>query len=136
MALTTAERAILADELTNDPLNRGYATMSDAAVVESLRNLKDRTRIRSRMDSSEVFQSIDITEFVALTDRQQANIMGILAFGSVNPQGKEATYFQTVFGGGSNTITSLASARQEAISRSIELGIPNVYEPDVAAVRV
>jgi len=135
MALTASERTILASELTNDPINRGYAGMSNAQVVDSLRNLKDRTRIRARMDSSEVFQAIDIAEFTAKTDRQQANIMAILGFGSVNPQGKEAAYFQSVFGGGSVTITALIAARQESISRSVELGIPNVYEPDVAAVR-
>lgn len=133
--LTTSERVILRNELTNDPLGRGYASMSDTQVVASLRDLKDRTRIRARMDSSEVFQAIDITEFVALTEQQQRNIMAVLAFGSVNPQGKEAALFINIFGVGSATITALASARQESISRSVELNIHNVYEMDVAAVR-
>lgn len=133
--LTSSERAILAAELTNDPLARGYAGMSDSEVTASLRDVKDRTRIRARMDSSEVFQAIDIAEFNAKTDQQQRNIMAVLSFGSVNPQGKEAALFSNVFGAGSATITALQAARLESISRSVELGIPNVYEIDVAAVR-
>jgi uncharacterized phosphosugar-binding protein len=133
--LTPDERAILATELSNDPLGRGYAAMSNAEVVDSLRNVLDRSRTRSRMDSSEVFQAIDIAEFNAKTDLQQRNVMAVLSFGSVNPQGKEAALFTNIFGAGSATITALAAARLESISRSVELGIPNVYEMDVVAVR-
>lgn len=136
MALTPPEMDILRTELNTDPLGRGYAGMTNAQVVNSLRNVIDRTRIRSRMDSSAVFQAIDITEFNAKTDQQQRNVMAVLAFGSVNPQGKEATLFTNIFGAGSATITALAAARQESVPRCVELGIPNVYEPDVAAIRV
>ena len=137
MALTTAERAILATELTNDPLGRGYAGMTSQQVEDSLRNVKDRTRVREWMESSEVFQSIDITEFKAKTSDQQRNVMSILSFGKVNPRdgSKERAYFIDVFGGGSATAAALATARQESISRSVELGIPNVYAIDVEVVR-
>lgn len=135
MALTVAERVILAAELTNDPLGRGYSAMTNDEVVNSLRNVKDRTRIRDRMDSSEVFQAIDLPEFNALTEIRQRNVMSVLGFGYVNPQGREADMFVAYFGAGSATISALQAARQESISRSYELGIPNVYEPDVAAVR-
>ena len=135
MALTTSERVILADELTNDPLSRGYAGMTNEEVVNSLRNVFDRSRIRARMDSSEVFQAVDITEFNTLTDTQQRNVMAILSFGSVNPDGREKDYFVNVFGAGSDTITALNTARVESINRATELGIPNVYIGDVEAVR-
>ena len=132
--LTPSERTILAAELTNDPLSRGYAGMSNAQVVVSLRT-ENRSRIRARMDASEVFQAIDIAEFNAKTEAQQRNVLAVLGFGSVNPQGKEAALFTSIFGGGSATITALAAARLENVSRAVELAIPNVYEIDVAAVR-
>ena len=87
------------------------------------------------MESSEIFQAIDLTEFSALTDKQQSNIMGILAFGYVNPDGREKDLFVQYFGAGSNTITQLQADRLLAINRARELGIPNVYEPDVTAAR-
>jgi len=133
--LTGPEREILRTELINDPLPRGYALMTDAQVVDSLRNVFDRSRIKSRMDSSEIWQSVDIAEFNALTDVKQRNIMALLGFGSLNPQGKEASLFVSYFGGGSSTVTALQAARTESINRAVELGIPNVYEPDVTAVR-
>lgn len=135
MALTAAERVILANELTTDPIGRGYAAMSNAQVVDSLRNVKDRSRIRARMESSEVFQAIDIAELMAKTDAQRNAVLAVLSFGWVNPAGKEATLFTTVFGSGSATIAALQTARMESISRCQEIGIPNVYEMDVTAVR-
>ena len=135
MALTASERVILSDELTNDPLNRGYSSMSDYEVLVDLKSVY-RTRIRDRMSSSEIFQAIDLSEFNALSDSQQRNVMAMLAFGELNPQGREADLFVNYFGGGSTTITTLQSARIENCSRAVELGIPNVYEPDIAAVRV
>jgi hypothetical protein len=135
MALTTAERAILAAELTNDPLARGYIGMSNAQVVDSLRNTIDRPVVRKTMDATEVFQAINTDEFLALTDAQQRNVMAMLGFGRVNPAGKEATLFIRYFGAGSATITALQSARTVLVSRAYELNIHNVYEVDVAAVR-
>jgi hypothetical protein len=108
--------------------------MTDAEVVTSL-HTANRSRIRARMDASEVFQAIDIAEFNAKTDTQQRNIMAVLGFGSVNPQGKEAALFTNIFGGGSATITALQAARLETISRAVELGIPNTILADVDAVR-
>lgn len=132
--LTTSERVILQNELTNDPLSRGYASLNNSDVVVSLKTV-NRSRIRARMEASEIFQAISIAEFTALTDVQQRNIMAMLGFGSLNPQGREADLFVAYFGAGSATITALATARMEAISRAVELGIPNVYEMDVQAVR-
>ena len=135
MALTAIERVILANELTNDPLGRGYAGMTNAQVVGSLRNVIDREKMRPWMLSSEVFQAIDLTEFDALTDSRQRNVMAMLAFGRLKPDGKEATLFVRYFGAGSATVTALAQARMFACGRAMELGIPNVHEQDVAAVR-
>ena len=132
--LTTSERAILSAELTNDPLARGYSAMGNADVVASLRT-QNRSRIRARMDSSEVFQAVDVTEFLAKTDQQQRNLMAVMSFGWLNPQGKEATLFTNIFGAGSATITALAAARLETVSRAVELAIPNVIVDDVVAVR-
>lgn len=135
MALTPSELTILSSELINDPLARGYASMTNAEVVTSLRDVYDRSRIRNWMESSEVFQAINLTEFNALTDLRQRNVMSVLSFGRLNPQGREADMFVNYFGAGSATITALQAARLQNINRATEIGIPNVYEPDVATVR-
>lgn len=135
MALTPNELTILSSELINDPLARGYASMTNAEVVTSLRDVYDRSRIRKWMESSEVFQAINLTEFNALTDIRQRNVMSVLSFGRLNPQGREADMFVSYFGAGSATITALQAARLQNINRATEIGIPNVYEPDVATVR-
>ena len=140
MALTNDELLILQSELTNDPLNRNYQTMSDQEVEYDLRNVaaygaSPRQRIRALMTSTEVFNSIDLTEFNALTDHQRSNIMGLMSFGNLNPDGREKDLFVNYFGAGSNTLTALNAARMENISRCVELNIPNVYAADVNKAR-
>lgn len=121
-------------EIINDPLGIGYSAMSDEEVADSL-NALTRTRIRNRMESSEVFNAVDVAEFLALADGNQNTIMQILAFGSVNPAGREADVFIAIFGAGSVTVTALAAARQEAISRATELNLGVVKSGDVQFAR-
>jgi len=132
--LSTSERDLLSTELQSDPLARGYSGMTAVQVVASLLT-KNRSRVRARMDSSEIWQSVVISEFKSLTDIQQRNVMALLGFGSLKPNGKEADLFIDYFGAGSATITALAAARLESISRATEVSIPNVIEADVLAVR-
>ncbi len=135
MALTRLQMTLLDSELTNDPLARGYSGIADPQAVADNLLEKNRTRIRESMSSSEVFQSVDKNEFLGLTDAQKTLIMQILAFGSISPSGKEADVFTSIFGAGSASISALASARQETISRAEELGISGVSAGDVLLAR-
>jgi hypothetical protein len=125
---------VLKAELDGDPLGRGYAGMSDAAAAADL-NTAYRTRNLERMTSSQIFQAVDMTEWGALEVAEQDKITKILNWGELNPFGKEAQVFINVFGGGSNTLSALAAARVEAISRAQELGWRPVTEGDVAQAR-
>ena len=134
MSFTGEKLQILTDEVVNDPLNRGYSTMTDREVADSL-NVDDRPKNRESMTSSEIFNAIDVPEFIALADGPQANIMGLMGFGELNPFGKEADVFVAIFGGGSNTISALAVARVTQQSRADELGLRRVGTGDIGDVR-
>ncbi len=113
----------LRDELLTDPLSRGYSTMTDQEAADDL-NTAYRTRDRTSMSASEVYNAVDQTNWVALTAVDQAEIWNILHLGEVNPFGREASRFVAIFGGGSVTITALQAARVESITRAQELGLP------------
>lgn len=134
MALNADQLLILTDEITVDPLGRGYSTMSSQAVAEDLK-IVYRSRIKALMTSTEIFNAVDIDEFMALADGHRSNILGLLAFGSLNPAGREATVFTRIFGAQSQTIQTLAQERQEPVSRAVELGIDGVRASDVEAAR-
>lgn len=126
----------LRDELINDPLGRGYSTMSDEEAADDLNSLATgRTRNRTSMTSSEVFNSIVVSELIALTDGDRATVMSIMGFGAINPFGREADVFISIFGGGSDTITALAAARVDAISRAVELDLGKVKAGNVEEAR-
>ena len=133
--------SVLSDELTQDPLIRGYngpgaansgpGPMTDQEAADDL-NTEYRTRNRDTMTSTEVWQAIDIPELQALADGDRSLVMAVLQFDEINPFGNEATLFIALFGAGSNTIIALNAARIEAVSRAIELGLGRVRTGDVA----
>ena len=107
-------------ELTNDPLVRGYSGMSDQAAADDLNGVY-RTRNRSSMTASEVLNAVDAGEYTVLTAGNKDRLWQLLAIGELNPFGVEATLMIGIFGAGSVTITALQAARQEAVSRAVEL---------------
>lgn len=112
----------LQEEITNDPLARGYSGFTDQQLVDSL-NTVNRTRNRATMTASEVANQIDVAEFNALLAADKQEIWDVVHIvGGLNPFGVEATIFQNVFGGGSATIANLQAARVENISRGVEIG--------------
>ena len=127
--------SILKNELTNDPLNRGYTEMTDEEVAADI-NLLARTRNRPSMTSSEVLNAIDISEWNALTDAARKRIWDVIHMGNINPFGVEATIFIAVFGNDSDTIKALAVARKEDINRATELGLGFVYPGHVQNARI
>jgi len=116
----------LKDEITTDPLGRGYFGMTDQQVADDL-NTSYRSRNRDLMPATEVLNAIDITEFNLLTDVQEEQFWRLMAIGDLNPFGVEATIMIALFGGGSTTITTLQALRVESITRAVEL--PGVEAP-------
>lgn len=128
--------AILKTELTTDPLARGYAGMSDEEAASSLNTVIDRVLNKTSMSGSEVYNAIVESEYDLLTDPQKQEVWDILHLGDINPFGLEATRFMTIFGGGSATITALASLRKTDVSRGVELGLGHVRPGNVTEARI
>jgi len=115
----------LCDEVQNDPLGRGYSGMTAIEILADLQT-EYRTQQVMQMSGLEVSAHIDATEFAALPDADKQLVTAIAMAPQVNPWGFAANVFIDAFGAPSNTITALANARTEAISRIDELGLGNV----------
>lgn len=129
--------AVLTAEITGDPLGRGYSGMSDKAVANDL-NTTYRTRVLDVLNGGAVYEQVDVSEFAGLTDAQRAEVWDIVHLGAsipVGPGSKARSRFVSIFGGGSTTISNLAAATTQSISRAEELGLPAVREGDVIKAR-
>ena len=120
----------LRDEVTTDPLGRGYAGMTDQQLVDDL-NAPVRTRERTTMSAGEIMEHIDTAEFAALTNANKARVDRVLGLGAdviIGPRHAHSAVqeFLATFGGGSATLTALTASRDEVISRATEIGVGTV----------
>jgi len=114
---------ILADELFNDPLGRGYAAMTHEEVVADF-NTAYRSRNRKSLSGDEAFASTDAAEFAALTPEAKNMWLSFCGRSQIDPfSAANVAFVQYLFGGGSATIANLAALRVESISRAQELGV-------------
>lgn len=126
---------ILKNELINDPLGRGYSSMTSAAAAVSLSTV-NRTRSRSVISAYEVVDAIVPAEWNILTTAEQRRIELIISAGQVNVLNANVrAAFLAAFGAGTATRTNLAALQTENISRVVELGLPAVHAGDVAYAR-
>jgi len=125
----------LRDELINDPIVRGYAGMTDAQVVVDI-NLANRSRNRTTMTGREVAAEVVNTAYDALTDAKKEQFLSLIASDDLDPFGLGANVIKDIFGGGSATVSALAAARVEAVSRAVELKLGNVREGTVTRARL
>jgi len=133
------------DELDNDPNAHGYAAIigvagpDDEAVNLALAaelNLADIARNKATMTRQEVLDAVDDAELLAIVDAVDiANIWGVLASDAIDPFGLAQQVFVGAFGGASQTITDLATARAELISRATELSLGFVKPGHVQMAR-
>lgn len=128
------QQALVA-EISGDPLGRGYSGMSDAEIRVELHTVY-RTRNKTSMTGSEVLNSVDEDEWLALADTQRQTAWNVVHLGKINPYGVESTILIGVFGAGSATITALASARVEAITRADEIGVSGARDGDIQRARI
>lgn len=124
-------------ELTDDPLTRGYSGMSNAEVVTSL-YAENRTVERASLSSAEVYNSLDPTEFQALSDAQKGYVRDILGLGSeidVRAGTNARTVLLALFDAQSTTRSNLVTTLSETVSRAVELGLGPVDEGWVGKAR-
>jgi len=125
--------SILGDEITSDPLGRGYSTMSDLEAANDLNTIYQEIN-RTSMTGSELLSHADAGEYSALIDSKKDNWLSLCGVDSINPFGSAVQVVIDIWGGGSITIANLQAARVETISRAQELGI-TVNEGDVNHAR-
>ena len=120
--------SVLADEATSDPLGRGYAGMTDQALVDEW-NLVYRPGLadRTRMSAGEIMEAIDGAEFAVLTVAEKSRVDRVLGLGAeiiIGPGNvhNAVTELLAAFGGGSTTVANLGSLRRPDITRPTELG--------------
>lgn len=123
---------ILEDEISGDPLGRGYSGMDDVALLTSL-NTADRSRNRTSMTGREVKVSVNVTEYNLLSDAKKQQFIELTASNDLGDLDSGLDLFGTdrdilidIFGGGSTTVSNLATARVETISRGVEIGFGEV----------
>lgn len=126
----------LQTELTNDPEARGYASMTDAEAADDL-NTKYRSRNRTNMTGDEVFANIESQAiWDGLTDNKRLEFLALCGRDTLDPFGSaNVDLVKSVFGGASVTVSNLATARVESISRAVELSLGEVTGSDVEVAR-
>ena len=128
---------ILKAELTDDPEAIGYSGMTDAEAATSI-NTANREVTRETLPSADIYEAINVSEFQALSDAAKVYVRDVLALGDgvkVGAASKARTVLIGAFGGGSATITSLAAAITDTVSRATELGLGFVHPGDVENAR-
>lgn len=128
----------LIDELTNDPLTRGYSGMTNQQVADSLNSNtggNERSQDKTSLSGDEIFQATDSTQFAGLTDAQKSQWLAFCGRDSIDPfASANVTFVQNLFSGGA-TVTNLNALRVEDISRAQELSLGTVKEGDVEDAR-
>ena len=127
--------AALADEINTDPLGRGYSTMSDQEIADSL-NAVDRVVSVASIESQDVVAALDPADFGGLTAAEQRYLWGIIGAGAIRPDDTEVkAFFLSIFGAGTNTRANLGALANKTISRAEEVGLGEVNFPTVNIAR-
>lgn len=112
---------ILEDEIANDPLGRGYSSMTDQQLLTSL-NTVNISRNRTTMTGREVAAEIVDSEYNLIPDIKKQQVLELLKRDDLDPFGLPANVIKGIFGAGSTTLSNLATARVHGISRAQEIG--------------
>ena len=124
MSYTAKQISDLQSEIVNDPLTKGYSGMTDQLVADSLLD-KTPERNRKSMTRQEIYERIESSALAGLTNVELAQINLALS-DEVDPFGNAVQVFKNVFGDSSPTVSALATARKESISRLTEIGLSDI----------
>lgn len=131
----------LADEIANDPLDRGYSGMTDQEVADDL-NTAYREIIRSNLSGSTIFNAIVPSEFMNLSVDMQRFVRDVFLLGDtvdVGPGTNARDVLLNAFGSGTTTRDNLVEAVTKHITRAEELNLlgrsPEIGPAHVAQAR-
>ena len=121
---------VLCAEIATDPLGRGYAGMTPEQIAADM-VAAYRVVYRETVHGADLFEGIEVADWVARSEAEKTQIIALLSFGQINPQGKVRTLLISIFGGGSQTLANMADISRQTITRTAELGLGNVRTGDV-----
>lgn len=127
----------LKTELTNDPLARGYASMGDADAAISL-NTANRPGSAINLTGDDLMNKVIVwSEVEALTAAKRDTLAILLKAGNLDltSGSKAVNYLASLFGVGTATRANFLALQPPQISRAMELGMPPIGHPDIAAAR-
>lgn len=124
----------LKDELTNDPLTRGYVALSDEEAADRL-NVPDREPDRDTLDSGLLVAAIVRAEYDALTAPAKDYLRLIGMAQTLPLTATLKTQLGAIFGAGTATRANLLSLLKRPGSRAEELGLGRVTPSNVAAAK-
>jgi len=104
------------------PVTGAYSVDTHAAMREM--NAINRTRSKSTISASILFESIDITEYEALGAIDKNHIQLILGLGDrieIGPTTRTRAILTGAFGPGTNSRTNIIAVITEDCSRAVEL---------------
>lgn len=126
-------------ELTNDPLGRGYAAMTNQEAADDLNTLY-RNQATDNVTGAQIFNATDDTEYAVLTETQKSAWDRLCAITEIDVSNGVAKAREAeLFGPGTQTRINLLALKYIAISRAQELdileGTSLVFATDVANAR-
>lgn len=129
--------AVLATELTTDPLGRGYAGMSDAQAAASLNTANRDGPDRDVIPSYELINATVPAEWAALSAAEKQRYQTITGAGMVDISNTNVrSSLAAMFTAGTTTRTNMLALRAgPQISRATELGLGVVGDGHVASAR-
>lgn len=130
----TADEIVRA-ELDADPLDRGYAGMSDLEVSDDLCAITRDAWVD--VSASDILEVIVSGAWGGLTSGERADVDSVLSMGTVidfSPGSRARVLLTTAFAGSPATLNALAAMAKRLISRADEIGC-GVTEFIVAAAR-
>lgn len=111
----------LYQELTDDPLVRGYSTMTDQEAADDLNTIYCSVGVTS-VKASVILEATLIAEYNALASGQQELYRSMLAMGELDPSGTNTrAIFADLFGAGTTTRANLLALSTRDVSRAVEL---------------
>lgn len=123
--------AILKEELTADPLQRGYAAMGDDDAALSI-NRSDRTIDREQLSSGVLVSCLDKAEFTALSNADKAYLNLFITASDV-PMTKDVRQaLRGMFPADSKTRQNINQSTRRIGSRAEELGLSGVTPSTIA----
>ena len=106
--------------LAGHPVTGAY-NADDALAADEI-NLANIDHDRTSMSGREVAAEIVDSDYNGLTDGQKTQVLSLVASSDIDPFGFAANVVKDIFGAESVTVTALATARIEKVSRAVELG--------------